>query len=292
MINIPEDTHILKLRDNRNLAYTIHGDPNGTPVFFLHGNPGSRYMRHPDEGIVEDLGICLITPDRPGFGFSDFKPNRKLIEYPDDLIQLADYLEIEKFQVFGVSAGGPYVAACAYSHPERVTQAAIVSGAAPFNRRGALRGVNHAYQAVFRTSAQMPYVALRPLIEAQIQIALHQPHKMWMQRLHIASKGDRYVLDELEINEEIDEYYREAARFGAKGIAWESKIVVSPWGFYPNQIRVPIHLWYWEDDSIVPQQMGQFLHSQIPNSIPHFHSGGGHYAIFEFWEQILSEFVV
>lgn len=286
---IPKDTYIHLLADGRKLAYTLHGDPSGLATFFLHGNPGSRYMRHPDESIAENLGLHIITPDRPGFGFSDFQPERHLLDYPQDLIALADALGIEQFAIFGVSAGGPYVAACAYEFPKRIRHAAIISGAAPFNRTGALRGVNPAYQAVFRMSMQLPYAVLRPMIEAQIQVALRQPSRMRMERLHIASRGDRYVLESLEINEEVDAYYREAARFGARGIAWESKVIASAWGFDLHQITIPIHLWYWEDDSIVPTQMGHYLKQNIPNSIGHFLPGGGHFAIFQYWEAILRQ---
>lgn len=288
---IPDDTNILTLNDGRQLAYTEHGDLDGAPVFFFHGNPGSRYMRHPDENIATALGLRIITPDRPGFGLSDFQPLRQLVDYASDIRELADHLQVDQFRTFGVSAGGPYVAACAYALPNRLSVATIVSGAAPMNRPKALRGVNSAYQAVFRMSSQLPYVALRPLVEAHVQLALLQPHKLWFQRMHIASKADRYVLEELGINDEIDNYYHEAARNGARGIAWEAKLLATGWGFQLADIRVPVNLWYWEDDHIVPLQMGEYLSANIPASNAHFLPGGGHYAIFEHWEAILQELV-
>ena len=94
------------LRDGRQLAYTEHGDPSGKHVFLIHGNPSSRLMRHPDESIVTSLGARIITADRPGYGRSDFQPNRKLLDMPNDIAQLANAMGINKFSVFGVSAGG------------------------------------------------------------------------------------------------------------------------------------------------------------------------------------------
>ena len=95
-------------------------------------------MRHPDENIVENMGVRIITPDRPGYGYSDFQPKRVLLDFPDDISQLAEALGIKQFSIFGVSAGGPYVAACAYKLGEQITNAAIVSGSAPFNPKARL----------------------------------------------------------------------------------------------------------------------------------------------------------
>jgi hypothetical protein len=45
----------------RTVAAAEWGDPDGFPVLSLHGTPGSRLGRHPDEGAVRDLGIRLVT---------------------------------------------------------------------------------------------------------------------------------------------------------------------------------------------------------------------------------------
>lgn len=55
----------------------------------MQGTPRSRLM-HPDEGVTRDLGVRLIVADRPGFGLSDPRPGRTLLDWPDDLIALAD----------------------------------------------------------------------------------------------------------------------------------------------------------------------------------------------------------
>jgi pimeloyl-ACP methyl ester carboxylesterase len=286
---IPHDTHMLTLPDGRQLAFTEHGDPHGSPLFFLHGNPGSRYMRHPDESLAAEQSLRIITPDRPGFGFSDFQPARHLLDYPQDIACLADSLGIDTFRIFGVSAGGPYVVACAYALDDRVEQAAVVSGAAPFNRPGAFHGVNPVYRAVFRSTVQLPFTVLRPLVEAHVKLAKRQPHKALLQRMHLASTADREVLETLHINEEIDAYYHEASRQGAAGIAWEAKVLASDWSFDLAQVQTPIDLWYWEDDSIVPLQMGRYLQTHLPNTTAYFLPGGGHYALFQFWSEILAE---
>ncbi len=140
----------LTLSDGRNLAYAEFGDAHGRPVFFLHGQPGNRLFRHPDDGIASSLGIRLITVDRPGYGPSDFQPRRRLLDWPHDVGALADALGLDRFAVLGFSAGGPYAAVCACRIPHRITRVGLVDSAPPMHlpeiRRGSPRllRLNHA----------------------------------------------------------------------------------------------------------------------------------------------------
>ena len=47
------------------------GNPAGHPVFLLHGTPGSRVGPLPRGRVLYELGVRLITFDRPGYGWSD-----------------------------------------------------------------------------------------------------------------------------------------------------------------------------------------------------------------------------
>src|SRR5687768_5099415 len=109
---MPLADRTISLRDGRSLAYAEWGDPSGAPVVLLHGSPSSRLFR-PDEGETASAGVRLITVDRPGYGGSDFDPERTLLGWVDDLTQLVDALELERFVLVGHSSGGPYALACA-----------------------------------------------------------------------------------------------------------------------------------------------------------------------------------
>ena len=62
--------------DGRTLGVAQWGDLDGTAVFGLHGTPGSRFSRPPDEAGLERAGLRLVTYDRPGYGVSDRQPGR------------------------------------------------------------------------------------------------------------------------------------------------------------------------------------------------------------------------
>ena len=57
--------------DGRRVAVQETGNPSGHPVFLLHGTPGSRLGPLPRGRVLYELGVRLITFDRPGYGWSD-----------------------------------------------------------------------------------------------------------------------------------------------------------------------------------------------------------------------------
>ena len=109
------ETRYHSLTDGRRLAYCVYGDPQGIPIFYAHGGPGSRLEgRLFDEGARRH-GFRLIATDRPGMGQSTFKPGRKLLEYPADICELAEALGIDQFGVMGWSGVGAHTMVCGYA---------------------------------------------------------------------------------------------------------------------------------------------------------------------------------
>src|SRR5690348_12319336 len=122
---------MIDLRDGRRVAVEEWGSPSGSPVLLLHGTPGSRLGPVPRPLVLYQLGIRLITFDRPGYGRSDRMPGRRVADVAADVLEIADALGLERFGVLGRSGGGPHALACAALLPERTTRAAVLVGLAP-----------------------------------------------------------------------------------------------------------------------------------------------------------------
>src|SRR5687767_2767990 len=117
----------IRLDDGRSLAYAEWGARRGQPVFFFQGTPGGRLTRWWDDALPAACDVRLITVDRPGIGRSHYKRGRSVVDWADDLMQLADHLELERFPVVAFSSGGPYALACASRAPDRVSAVALAS---------------------------------------------------------------------------------------------------------------------------------------------------------------------
>lgn len=117
--------------DGRALTVERWGDPDGRPVFLLHGMPGSRLGPAPRGMVLYQRRMQLIAYDRPGYGGSDRHPGRSVADVAQDVAAVADTLGLETFAVAGRSGGAPGALACAALLPERVTRTAAMVGLAP-----------------------------------------------------------------------------------------------------------------------------------------------------------------
>ena len=53
-------------------------------------------------GSAERSGIRVIAVDRPGLGWSDWQPRRRVVDGPVDVTALADALGLQRFAVLGL----------------------------------------------------------------------------------------------------------------------------------------------------------------------------------------------
>jgi pimeloyl-ACP methyl ester carboxylesterase len=75
----------LPLADGRRLAFCEYGRPDGPPIFFFHGWPGSRLDFAANAHAAATAGVRVIAVDRPGIGGSDPQPSRKVLDWPKDV---------------------------------------------------------------------------------------------------------------------------------------------------------------------------------------------------------------
>lgn len=266
------DTQQIKLSDGRKLAYIEYGDPKGKPMFYFHGWPTSRLSGVELDNAAKKLCIRVISPDRPGFGLSDYQQNRTLLDWPKDVIELANSLHIGKFAVIGISGGGPYTAVCASKIPHRLTKAGIIVGLAPTYIPGILKGMALTNYLGWNYYSRFPLLRKLSAWGCLLQ-AFYFPR--FGRLIGFQSPSDREIIKS-KPNYLSSQPVKEAFRQGIKGAELDLKIYTHDWGFNLSDIQVPVFLWYGADDKNVPLAMGNYYHSQIPKSKLFINPTGGH----------------
>jgi pimeloyl-ACP methyl ester carboxylesterase len=280
----------IRLRDSRRLAYAEYGAPRGKPVFFFHGIPGSRLYRPPDE-ITAKMGVRLICVDRPGYGLSDFQPGRRILDWPNDILELAGALGLERFAVAAHSAGAPYAYACAATFPDRVTVAGILSGAAPADSPRALRGMRGLNRAGYVFGRWIPWPLWRLAIWAFFHTGRDDPASVFERGKKSRPPSDQNLWYRSEVREVCLASGAEGFRNGTLGHAWETRLLLRPWGFRLEDIQVPVYLWHGTEDHETPISMARESARRLPDCRATICEGEGHSLLFAHWEEILRQLV-
>lgn len=265
----------ITLRDGRRLSYADYGDPEGRPMFFFHGFPGSRYDGAHAGQVAARMGIRLVAPDRPGMGLSDYQPQRRLAAWPADVEQLADALGLATFGVLGYSGGGPYALACAHRIPHRLTCAGVLAGVSPITEPGAMEGMNGSNVLIFRLSRRLP----RLLALIYRMNSRTDGVKLMAAAAKRMPEPDQAVMRDRAVLEAMARDYKEAFRSGPAGVVHEGGLFARDWGFRLTDISMPVRLWHGEKDTNAPVPMGRHQANMIPTCRATFYPDDGHISI-------------
>jgi len=285
----------IRLPDGRTLAYAEWGVPQGRPVFYFHGMPGSRtFVPDPDAAI--QAHVRLISADRPGMGRSDPQPGHAIGDWPADVVALADALGIDRFGVVGWSAGTCYVFACAALIPDRLTKAAGTTSAAAmrylFGQDDEIR--DQLIDDDERTIVAMLEEQGRESAERWVAddaadwvrgIAEH-PEQMLEGD---DDQGDEWFLEDVQRKDAFAETFREAVRQGAEAMAPQFVAQVAPWGFRLEDITIPLHVWAGAHDGVTPPDRMRLVAEKIPGVTFTVWDDVGHAGLAKHFAEVLRE---
>ena len=267
----------IKLCDGRMLSYAEYGTTDGTPVFYFTGGNSSRFEGKWFEEAAQKKQIRLIVPDRPGFGQSTFQADRQLLDWADDVSQLANALSVDSFSMFGLSGGGPHVLAVAHKIPERILKVAIISGTGTPDMPDKFSGMWIPVRMIFLTAKHLP-TANRLLLK-QMSDFYSNEEQMLTQMKRALPNPDVELIDRRpDVIKVFAEATREAHRYGVAGDAYEWQLYVRDWGFKLSEVKKEMKLWYGKYDQQVPVGMGRYLSKELPNASLVEVEDGGHFS--------------
>ena len=270
----------IRLRDGRALGRFEVGNAAGTAVIHCHGGGSSRLEALFFEDAACELGVRLIGIDRPGIGRSDPRPNARLVDWADDVRELADQLQLERFAVLGMSSGAPFALACALRLPDRVTGCGLISALPPpdvVERHGPVW-----MRAAWGFAERFPKAA-----HVSVRLALgdvpRSPNAVEVQiraTMMMMSGAERRAFSMPEVRARLTraivEHYRQGGRGGRDDLA----LVTRPWGFQPDRLSVPmLRLWHGEQDRIVPCNLARAFAGSLPGCEARYFEGDGHFSL-------------
>jgi len=269
----------MQLSDGRQIGCLEVGRDDGFPIFHCHGNGSSRLEVMLLADSAGAAGVRLIGLDRPGIGKSDPAQGRALVDWPDDLVQVADRLQLERFAVEGVSAGGAYALACAHRIGDRLTGCGLISSIGPPE---VVSEAGPAWmRAAWWTTRNFPELA-----RAGMRLALPDSlsdvagTEVRLRRIALLlARPDRDVLRRPDVRGALLRSIQEGRRQGAGAGRSEILMLLRDWNLAIERVaNHPIFLWHGEQDRLVPVAVARLLAKRLPGCSAMFYRDEGHFS--------------
>jgi pimeloyl-ACP methyl ester carboxylesterase len=251
-------------RGGRRLAFERQGDPNGTPVLFMHGMPGSRKGTYLSSELLNGLGVNLISYDRPGYGRSSRREGRTIADSAEDVRNIADALGLNKIGIMGRSGGVAHALACAALLPDRVSEVAVQSGMASLHAMGPswYEGMAESNIAVFgATNDQEVIDEITERAAAVRQNPANLLAGLGSELIPVDSHFTSGAFRSL-----FEASVAEAVAQGPGGWIDDVLALRREWGFDLASIRVPVHFQQGSGDQFTPSSHTLWMQRQIPGS--------------------------
>ncbi|SFR56330.1 Pimeloyl-ACP methyl ester carboxylesterase [Halogeometricum rufum] len=243
--------------DGRHVAYAEYGDPEGVPVVFLHGTPGSRRLAALFDDAARRAGVRVLAIDRPGYGRSSPWPGRTLRDTGAFVTAVLDDAGVTRAGVVGFSGGGPHALAVAATHGERVRRVDVVAGAVPPSLASSKPAALRAFEVL---AAATPTLA-RGLARVQSWVAA---------RASPSAVVSQYTADGADVPDDVAELVRrdfvEAFARHRSGFVAETRLLSSEWDVAVESVTVPVRFWHGDRDTNVPVAGARRLADRLPNA--------------------------
>jgi pimeloyl-ACP methyl ester carboxylesterase len=283
----------LPTSDGRSLDLYLAGPPDGMPLVFHCGTPGSGLQFGPFVDALAERGLRYVSWSRPGYGSSTRQPGRDVADVVKDTATVLDHLGAERCHVLGWSGGGPHALACAALLPERVAAVATIGCVAPWPAEGLdwMAGMGAENVEEFSASLEGP----------DALIAFKERAWPIFSKLTGLEAADALgdLIDDVDrssLTSEFAEWLAALSREGLREGYWgwfdDDMAFIRPWGFDLATIRVPVHLWQGAHDRMVPFAHGEWLAAHVGGACPHLFAEHGHLTlVVDSIPQILDELI-
>jgi pimeloyl-ACP methyl ester carboxylesterase len=279
--------------DGRTWAVREAGDPDGRPLVYFHGTPSSRLEPAFADDACAELGVRLVSFDRPGYGGSTPQPFG-LVSVARATAAIADRLGIERFATVGQSGGGPFSLACAAVLGDRVTRCGVTAGAVPYQLvPGAQDRLDDDDRAAV---ALLPDEVAAAAAFARAFVPLQQAFRAGDAAIlsGFRARGsvrDRELLDRPDVAAILVASRRESLVASVEGAGWDNVAWVGPWTIDLADVRRPVHLWYGDDDPVAAADAGPWMRDHLPDATLHVAAGDGHMAVVGHVREIIETLI-
>lgn len=282
------------LKCGNTISYSIHGQADGIPTYYIHDTLGSRLECKFTGELASKFGVTIFALDRPGYGSSNRCKDFSLLKWAAYVQEFADCNGHDKFGIIAVSGGCPYaLAMCANSDlSKRISFVYIISGYAPLFQNPHLLGFYGKRENCFITHIKKLRTMRRLVDGTLIYVSKNMSKNKFHKFIQTQIKAGP---DKVKISEKASwlglyqDILRESTKQGIDGYLDDLELLYGDWGFDLKDIKARIHFYHGKEDKVVPFKLALFNRRCIDRSVLHEFDGQGHILPDFVFEHVLDE---
>ena len=261
---------VITLPDGRRLSWHEFGDPDGSPVIYTAGTPVSGLGGASYDEAARAAGLRWISPDKPGYGASDYHRERTLLSWGDDLAALAGHLGLGLFALAGESGGGPFTLAAAYRLAGRASAAALIATGGPFSpaERADMKADNRIMNLLAMNAPMLNTIRIAAMRWTMVSPARRERA---LSRDLATTPAAEHAAVRIEY-----EAVADALTPGTRATVQEVALAKRPWPFPLSEVTTPVHLWHGALDRNAPAAFARRLARELPDATLHISESSGH----------------
>lgn len=262
-----QQTNVVPIDSDRQIAYAEYGPPDGVPIVFLHGTPGSHRLGALLGPAARERGVRVLAPDRPGYGRSSPWPNRSVRDASGFVAPVLDDADVQTADLIAFSGGGPYALSIAATRTDRVNRIDIISGATTPDISEETPTVQRLLAGLATTTPSV----LKGFFRGQTWLA---------ERMDPSFVVGQYTANENAVPDAAAEIVKadflEAFAYHRSGAVTEFRDTATDWGIDFEEIDSEVRLWHGENDTNVPISGVRRLESVISTAELHVLNDADH----------------
>lgn len=232
----------------------------------------------------------MIVPDRPGYGYSTRHISQKIVDWADDLNQLADSIEIPEYHLIGFSAGAPYALACSLRHPEKLSSLTLISPAPPMDKPSLRKQMLGIVSINYLLSTRFPAL-FHLYFKSYWSFSRKNPDHFLKLAISQASEADQEVMKDELTHSMLEAVWRENLRIDSLGYSQDATLLMKPWGFDLTNVRMKVTIVWGEQDLNTPVSIQGFFTDQLSQVETIKLKDQGHFCLIPCWDEILEKTV-
>lgn len=280
----------ITLRDGRRLSFMEQGHPDGEPVLIVHNMPYGVDIPEGALAAAHDMRMRLISPFRPGFGYSDPVKNAHgdalLDTVAYDLRELLGSLGVSKADILGHAVGTNYVVRFAKLFPDRVANLFGVARA-PIWREEWLSQIPKRQRFVIRIARYLPQML--PVIGTATTMYIDSGYgEKLVNTLCSDSPADMAALKNQEVMDLMVKGCKDGLRQGADAFCRDCVLPSMDMTVEARSLEKRFHLLHGAGDRIIDVSHTRAYVDAVPGTTLEIVEGAGNLMFYSHWEPILA----